>query len=253
MEQTSKTPIAFLDLETTGTDIAKDRIVQIAVVKHFFDGRPREKKCLLINPQIPIPKEATEVHKITDDMVKNAPHFSQIAKSMLGYLDGCIISGYNIMGFDIPLLVEELLRAKVEFSFDDTTFIDAMNIYKKLNPRDLSAFYKHYTGNVLEGAHDALVDTEATADGFFEMVRKEDVLVAMDNEALSKYSMMNDNIVDFAGKFVRNDAGVICFNFGKHRGQPVSTEMGFLDWMLNKDFTMDTLNWANRIKRGEVI
>jgi DNA polymerase-3 subunit epsilon len=251
MKKTSKT-IAFIDLETTGVDITKDRIVQIAVVKQTPDGK-REKKCLLINPQIPIPKESTEVHKITDEMVKNSPKFEQIAKSMLQYIDGCIISGYNIMGFDIPLLVEELLRAKVEFSFDDTIFIDAMNIFKKLNPRNLSAFYQQYTGEVLEGAHDALVDTEATADGFYAMLTKEDELTKMDMEELSSFSMMNDNIVDFAGKFTRNDAGVICFNFGKHKSQPVSSEMGFLDWMLNKDFTQDTLNWANRIKRGEVI
>jgi DNA polymerase-3 subunit epsilon len=244
--------IAFLDLETTGVDVAKDRIVQIAVVRKDKDGTIEEKN-YLVNPTVPIPKEATEVHGITNDMVKNEPPFSRIAKSFVEYIDGYDIGGYNILGFDIPLLVEELIRANIDFSFDNTLFIDVMNIYKKLNPRDLSSCYLHYTGKELSGAHDALIDTRATADILDAMMQKEEQLIGKTIEEVSEMSKRNDNIVDFAGKFIRNEAGVVCFNFGKDKGKPVSQNLGFINWMLDKDFTEDTKNWCRKIKKGEVM
>jgi DNA polymerase-3 subunit epsilon len=255
MEQTTSKQskgIAFFDLETTGVDVAKDRIVQIAVVRKDNDGTIEEKK-VLVNPEIPIPKESTEVHGITDEMVKNAPRFKQIAKSLYDYIEGYDLSGYNILHFDLPLLVEELLRAGVEFSFDNVRYIDVMVIYKKLHPRDLSSCYNHYTGKILDGAHDALNDTRATADILDAMLQKEESISTLDNDGLDSMSRGDKPMVDFAGKFTRNEAGVICFNFGKHRGVPVTKELGFIDWMLGKDFTQDTLNWARKIKKGEVI
>lgn len=245
--------ISFFDLETTGTDVAKDRIVQIAVIRKDKDGTV-DKKSVLINPEMPIPKEATEIHGITDEMVKDAPTFKMVAKSFMNqYIDGYDISGYNILGFDIPVLVEELLRAEVDFSFEETVFIDVMNIYHMLNPRTLSACYLHYTGQELDGAHDALVDTEATVKILEAMLQKEEEVKGKSNIELSELSKKNENIVDFAGKFVRNEAGVICYNFSKEKGKPVSGNLGMLTWMEGKDFTMDTMNWVRKLKKGEVI
>jgi DNA polymerase-3 subunit epsilon len=254
MKETSKTSkgIVFLDLETTGVEVAVDRIVQLAVVKRFNDGTV-EEKTVLVNPSIPIPKGASDVHGITDEMVKDCPKFNQIAKSFYGYIEGFDIGGYNILGFDIPLLVEEFLRANVQFSFDNIRFIDVMNIYKKLNPRDLSSCYKNYTGKTLEGAHDALNDTRATADIFDAMMLKEELLIGKTIDEVSDISMLNKGIVDYAGKFMRNEAGVICFAFGKDKGNPVSKNLSFLDWIISKDFTQDTKNWAMKLKRGEAI
>ena len=145
----------FFDLETTGLDVSKERIVQIAVVKINIDGS-KEEKNVIVNPTIPIPKEASDVHGITDEMVKDAPEFKQVAKSFYEYIEGCDLFGYNITGFDIPLLVEELIRAGIDYNFDNIKIVDVMSIYKKLHPRTLSACYNYYTGNILEGSHDAL-------------------------------------------------------------------------------------------------
>lgn len=255
MEQTtSKTSkgIATFDLETTGLDIVKDRIIQIAVVRKDNDGKIEEKK-VLINPEIPIAPEATEVHGITNEMVKDAPTFKQVARSLYKYIEGYDLSGYNILRFDLPLLVEELLRAGVDFSFDGVKIIDVMKIYKKLHPRDLGSCYNYYTGRTLDGAHDALNDTRATAEILDAMTKEEGELEGKTMDELDEMSNDNKSIVDFAGKFTRNDAGVICFNFGKHKGTPCANELGFIDWMIGKDFTQDTLNWAKKIKNGEAI
>lgn len=242
----------FFDLETTGLDVSKDRIVQIAVVKINL-ANEREEKKVLVNPTIPIPKEASDVHGITDEMVANQPTFSQIAKSFYEYIEGYNLFGYNITGYDIPLLVEELIRAGIEYNFDDIKVVDVMSIYKKLHPRTLSACFNYYTGNVLENSHDALVDTKATVDAFMGMIEQEAELKDKSIDDLQEMSGVNKSRVDFAGKFIRNDAGVICFNFGKSKGSPVANDLRFIDWMLSKDFTQDTKNWALKIKRGEVI
>lgn len=242
----------FFDLETTGLDVSKDRIVQIAVVRINLSNEREEKK-VLVNPTIPIPKEASDVHGITDEMVKDKPTFKQVAKSFYEYIEGYDLYGYNIIGYDLPLLVEELLRAGVEYNFDNVRIVDVMSIYKKLHPRTLSACYNYYTGKILEGSHDALNDTRATVDAFMGMIEQEAELIDKSIEDLEEMSGVDNSRVDFAGKFVKNDAGVICFNFGKSKGQPVANDLGFLDWMLSKDFTQDTKNWALKIKRGEVI
>jgi DNA polymerase-3 subunit epsilon len=241
----------FFDLETTGLDIPNDRIVQIAIVKLKSNGE-REEKNVLINPTIPIPKEASDVHGITDEMVKNKPTFKQVARSFSEYIKGCDLLGYNIVSFDLPLLVEEMLRADVDFSIEGVYVVDVMSIYKKLQPRDLSSCYKYYTGKVLEGSHDALNDTRATVDAFIGMLNSEDELNGKDIDALQEFSGYNTNRVDFAGKFVRNEEGVICFSFGKSKGLPVTKDLGFVDWMLSKDFSQDTKNWCMKIKNGQV-
>lgn len=250
-EQSNDKPIIFLDFETTGVEITTDRICQIAIIK-TIGGKKVEQKNILINPTIPIPKEATEVHGITDEMVADKPKFKQIAKSFYDYLHGCDLAGYNIVGFDIPLLVEELLRCDVEPDFSDARFIEIMYIYKKLYPRTLSECYKQYTGRELDGAHDALVDTSATIDIFNKMLQTEEELSGKTLDEISDFSFDKSKMVDFAGKFIRNDEGEICFNFGKDKDKPVKSNMGFLNWMLDKDFSQDTIKWAHKIKRNEV-
>lgn len=244
-------PLVFFDLETTGISVANDRIVQIAVFKQNIDGT-QEEKCVLINPLMNIPKDASDVHGITNEMVKDSPTFKSISKSFYEFIKGCDLGGYNILGFDLPLLVEEFIRAGVEVDFSDCKFLDVMNIYKKLYPRNLSACYKHYTGKELENSHDALVDTKATVSIFQQMLLQEKEL-PQDFDELCSYSQYNENIVDFAGKFARNESNVICYNFGKNKGKPVSNDLGLLDWIIQKDFTKDTKQWARKLKNGEVI
>jgi DNA polymerase III subunit epsilon len=247
-----KKPIVFLDFESTGTDVASDRIVQVSMVKKFPDGKI-ETRNVFVNPTIPIPIEASEVHGITDEMVATCPTFKQIAKSLTQYISGCDLAGYNIVNYDIPLLKEELIRADVDFSFDDMNFIDLMVIYMKLHKRDLSACFKHYTGKELEGAHNAMNDTLACADIFDAMKESEKDLQDMDLDQMASFSFDKSKMVDFAGKFVRNDQGEICFNFGDSKGVPVTKNMGFVDWMLNKNFTADTKDCARRIKQGLLV
>lgn len=244
-------PIVFFDNETTGTDYAKDRICQIAIIKLMPDGSRQEKKAL-INPTIPIPPEATEVHGITDDMISDKPTFKQLSKSLYGYIQGCDFGGYNINRFDLPMLIEEFYRSGIEPDFDDVRLYDLMVAYKKLYPRDLSSCYKHYTQKDLDGAHDAMVDTAATEEIFFKMLENEEKLKGFSLDQLNEYINGDENRLDLAGKFVRNDSDEIVFNFGKHKGEPCVQELGFIDWMLNKDFSKDTLKWAKKIKSGEV-
>ena len=245
-------PIVFFDLETTGISVATDRIVQIAIIKRNTNGE-EEEKTVMINPLMPIPKGASDVHGITDDMVKDSPTFKSISKSLYEFIKGCDFGGYNILGFDIPLLVEEFIRAGIEVDFNDSNYIDVMNIYKKLYPRTLSACYKQYTGVELENSHDAMVDTKATVEIFNKMLVVEKEVIPNDFIELCKFSMYSEHIVDFAGKFTRNEANLICYNFGKNKGKPVSTDLGMLDWIIQKDFTKDTKAWALKLKKGEVI
>lgn len=244
--------IIYFDLETTGVDTANDRIVQIALIKHEKSGEIEEKN-VLVNPTIPIPEEATEVHKITNEMVANCPPFSKIAKSFYEYMQGYDIGGFNILGFDMPLLVEEFLRAGVIVDFSNVKFIDVMNLYRQVQPRDLAACYKLYTGKEIEGAHDALNDTRATVDAFMNMLKKEDDLKELSYDELCKFSQYDKEIIDYSGKFTRDEAGVIVFNFSKHKGEPAATNRGFLNWMIKQDFTQDTKQWVQKLLDGQAV
>jgi DNA polymerase-3 subunit epsilon len=156
-------PIIFFDLETTGIDIAKERICQIACIKIDLDGKQTEKE-LLINPTIPIPKEATEIHGITDEMVADKPTFANISKSLFEFFEGCDIAGYNSNVFDVPLLAEEFSRSRIEFPNWELNFVDVLQYERLLKPNKLADVYKRYTGKDLEGAHDALNDVRATLE-----------------------------------------------------------------------------------------
>jgi len=249
MKLNLKNPIVFFDLETTGTNIVTDRIVQIAYHKVSPNGR-EETKSLLINPERPIPADATAVHKITDTDVANAPTFKMVAKEIVRDIEGCDLAGYNSNRFDIPLLAEELLRAGVDVDFSKRKFVDVQVIFHKMEARTLSAAYKFFCNKDLEGAHDAEADTIATYEVLQAQLDRYPDL-KNDIDFLAKFTMQNDN-VDFAGKIIYNSKGEEIFNFGKYKGQRVvdvlKTDTGYYGWMLSGDFSLHTKKVMTNIK-----
>jgi DNA polymerase-3 subunit epsilon len=233
-------PIAFLDLETTGINLASDRIVEIAIVKIHPDGSETVKR-KLINPQIPIPKEASDIHGITNEMVKDAPTFRQVGNEVKQFLEQCDLAGYNSNRFDWPLLVEEFLRAGQEFDLGGRRMLDVQKIYHVLEPRTLSAAYKFYCDKTLTNAHSAEVDARATWEVFAAQVERYPQLGDSLESALQFIG--EEQIVDFARRFIM-DNGKEVFNFGKHKGRPVTdvlrSEPQYYDWMMKGDFPMHT-------------
>ncbi len=233
-------PLAFIDLETTGVNLGSDRIVEIAIVKILIDGS-RSVKRKLINPLIPIPKGASDIHGITDEMVKDAPTFKVASQELKQMLDGCDIAGYNSNRFDIPLLMEEFLRSDVEFEMKGRRLVDVQNIFHKMEQRTLSAAYKFYCNKTLEGAHGAEVDASATHEILeAQVIRYPNLGNSVDTiiKAIGE-----EVIVDFARRFVMEN-GIEVFNFGKHKGRPVAdilkSEPQYYDWMLKGDFPQHT-------------
>ena len=235
-----KKPLAFIDLETTGTNLGLDRIVEIAIVKILPDGTKSVKR-KLINPEIPIPSGATDVHGITDDMVREAPTFKQIAHELKQMLDGCDLGGYNSNRFDVPLLMEEFLRAQVDFDMKNRKLLDVQNIFHKMEPRTLGAAYKFYCNKALDGAHSAEVDASATYEILVAQLEHYPVLGNNVDSILK--TIGEDVIVDFARRFVM-DNGIEVFNFGKFKGRAVSdvlkSEPQYYDWMMKGDFPQHT-------------
>ncbi|MEZ4961938.1 MAG: 3'-5' exonuclease [Saprospiraceae bacterium] len=212
-------PLIFFDLETTGTNTAQDRILQIGAIKMRPDGG-REEKNVLINPGIPIPAAATAVHGISDEDVKDAPVFRQIAKSFAQWLSGCDLAGYNSDNFDVPILVEEFDRVGIEFPEEGTRFIDFLKIERNVNSHRLEETYKRYTGQPLDGAHDALADVRATATVFqLQLERNPNLPTSIPD--LEELCQGENGRVDFAGKLYEKD-GQVCWSFGKHKGELVS-------------------------------
>lgn len=232
--------IAFIDLETTGINISTDRIVEIAVVKIMPDESKQVKR-KLINPQIPIPQGATEVHGITDEMVKDAPTFKQVANEIKQFMEGCDIGGYNSNRFDIPLLIEEFLRAGINLSIQGRKFVDVQKVFHMMEQRTLTAAYKFYCNKNLEDAHSAEADATATWEILQAQVERYSQL-GNTIESIVKFTG-EDDIVDFARRIIRVN-GVEIFNFGKHKGKPVmqviKEEPQYYDWMMRGDFAMDT-------------
>lgn len=249
-----KRPLIVFDLETTGIDTSKDRIVEICFLKIHPDGT-REVKTRRINPEMPIPKEATAVHGISDADVANEPTFRQIARNMAEWIDGCDFAGYNSNRFDVPVLVEEFLRAEVNIDLSTCHFIDVQNIFHKREQRTLGAAYKFYCGAEIENAHSAQADTEATFEVLLGQLERYDDLET-DVESLAKYTSMSNN-VDFAGRVVRDEKGVPVFNFGKYKGRSVSEvftfEASYYSWMMNGDFPLNTKNVITEIRLKSMI
>ena len=235
-------PLVFFDLETTGINPAKDRIVQISLLKVYPDGK-EELNTFLVNPQMPIPPQASAVHGITDEDVKNAPTFSEIAGDIITIIKDADIAGFNSNRFDVPMLAEELLRVgATDFDFTKTRFIDVQVIYHKKEPRTLAAAYKFYTGNELQEAHSADADTIATYEVLKAQLDKYDDLTNT-VEFLSEFSTQKKS-VDMAGFIVYDDNGREIFTFGKYKGQPVEDVMkrdsGYYGWIQNADFPLYT-------------
>lgn len=233
-------PLASIDLETTGVNLGTDRIVEIAIVKILPDGT-RSVKRKLLNPEMPIPKTSSDIHGITDAMVKDAPTFKQVANELKQMLDSCDIAGYNSNRFDIPLLVEEFLRVDVEFDMKGRRLVDVQKIFHQMEQRTLSAAYKFYCNKNLDGAHSAEIDATATYEILEAQAAKYPVLGNTVDSILK--AIGEDIIVDFARRFVMEN-GVEVFNFGKFKGRPVSdvlkAEPQYYDWMMRGDFPQHT-------------
>ena len=252
MKLNLKHPLVFFDLETTGVDTAKDRIVEISMVKVMPDGE-EIVRTRLINPQMHIPEDATAVHGITDEDVKDQPTFAQIAKSLSQFIEGCDFGGFNSNRFDLPMLVEEFLRAGVDVDFKNRKFIDVQNIFHKMEQRTLVAAYKFYCNKDLTDAHSAEADTRAT----YEVLKAQlDRYSELQNDvaALAEFSSRGET-VDYAGRIVYNDKGEEVFNFGKYKGVKVSEvfqrEPSYYDWMMNGDFPLYTKKVITEIRLRE--
>ena len=246
-----KRPIVFFDLETTGVDTANDRIVEISLVKIGVDGT-KSVKTRRINPEMHIPEAATAVHGITDEDVKDEPTFRQIAKSLAAYIEGCDFGGFNSNRFDLPMLVEEFLRAGVDAEFlkEDARYIDVQTIFHKKEERTLVAAYRFYCDKNLEAAHSAEADTLATYEVLCAQL---DRYADLDNDVdkLAAFSTRRDS-VDFAGRIVRDENGVAIFSFGKHRDKPVAEvfrrEPSYYTWIMEGDFPAYTKKVFTEIK-----
>lgn len=241
MKLNIKRPLAVIDLETTGIDVSRDRIVEIAVLKVTPDGK-EEMKIRRINPEMPIPPEATAVHGISDDDVKDQPTFKAVAKSLAAFIEGCDLAGFNSNRFDFPLLAEEFLRAGVDIDLKKRRFIDVQTIFHKMEKRTLAAAYKFYLDKDLDNAHSAEADTFATYQILCAQLDRYPEL-QNDVDFLSEFSAFTRN-VDFVGRIVLNDRGEEVFNFGKHKGKSVAEvfrrEPSYYSWIMNGDFPLYT-------------
>jgi DNA polymerase-3 subunit epsilon len=242
-------PLVFIDLETTGINVSKDRIVEISILKIYPDGK-EESKTRRINPEIPIPQEATDIHGITDEDVKDCPRFKDIAKSLATLIEGCDLAGFNSNRFDIPLLAEEFLRADMDIDLDKRKFIDVQTIFHKMEQRTLAAAYKFYCDKDLEAAHSAETDVNAT----YEVLKAQlDRYPDLQNDIkyLSEFSSFK-NQVDFAGRMIYNEKGEEVFNFGKYKGRLVTeifnVDPGYYSWILNGDFALNTKKKLTEIR-----
>lgn len=249
MKLNLKRPIIFFDLETTGVDTSKDRIVEISMVKIMPDGE-EIIKTRQINPGMPIPVEATAVHGITDEDVKDCPKFSQVAKSLEQFIKGCDFGGFNSNRFDLPLLVEEFMRAGIDVDLKKRKFVDVQNIFHKKEQRTLVAAYRFYCDKDLENAHSAQADTMAT----YEVLKAQlDRYPDLENDidALAEYSSRGES-ADYAGRILYNDKGEEVFSFGKYKGRSVAEifekEPSYYTWMMNGDFPLYTKKVITEIR-----
>jgi DNA polymerase-3 subunit epsilon len=244
-----KNPIVFFDLETTGTNIVVDRIVEISYHKVSPNGR-EETKTIRINPEMPIPAVTSAIHGIYDADVVDCPTFKAVAKEIVRDIEGCDLAGYNSNRFDIPLLAEELLRAEVDIDLMKRKFVDVQVVFHKMEQRTLSAAYKFYCDKDLIGAHGAEADTLATYEVLQAQLDRYPEL-QNDIEFLSKFTTQNNN-VDFAGRMIYNDKGEEIINFGKYKGQKVEdilkTDQGYYGWMMGSDFPLHTKKVLTNIK-----
>ncbi len=253
MELKLSKPICFFDLETTGTNIATDRIVEIAILKVHPNGN-KESRTWLVNPGVPIPAEAAAIHGITDEKVAGEPTFKELSREIHQMIQGCDLAGFNSNRFDIPLLAEELLRAGVDFDMKNAVAVDVQTIFHKMEKRTLEAAYQFYCGKDLNDAHSASADTQATYEVLLAQLERYPELTNNVRE-LAAFSTHTDT-VDFAGFIRRDDEGDEVFSFGKHRGRKVTEvleqEPGYFGWILNADFPLYTKKVLTQIKLSKL-
>lgn len=256
-----KRPLAIFDLETTGVNISSDRIVEISILKITPEGE-ETVKTMRINPEIPIPEESSMFHGIYDEDIKDAPTFKAVAEALAAFIGDADLAGYNSNKFDIPMLMEEFLRAGIDFSLDGRLFVDIQNIFHQMEQRTLKAAYQFYCGKVLDNAHNAEADVRATYEVLksqlerYKNVEWEDkagnksIPVVNDMEALHRFTNLT-RPVDFAGRMVFNEQGEEVFNFGKHKGRTVEAvfamEPSYYSWMMQGDFPLYTKKCLDRI------
>ncbi|MDX9782251.1 MAG: 3'-5' exonuclease [Bacteroidales bacterium] len=244
-----KNPIIFFDIESTGLNIASDRIVELSALKVLPNG-DQELKTRRLNPTIPISPEAQSVHGISDEDVKDCPTFKEIAKSLATWMKGCDFAGYNSIKFDVPMLAEEFLRAGIDFDFRKRKLVDVQVIFHKMEQRTLSAALKFYCNKNLDNAHSAEADTVATFEILESQLDMYSDTLENSVDFLSKFSTRS-NLLDYAGRIVLNEKDIPVFNFGKHKGKPVfeifKNEQSYYDWMMKGDFTLDTKQVLTRL------
>ncbi|GAB3339148.1 3'-5' exonuclease [Marivirga atlantica] len=256
-----KRPLVIFDLETTGTNTVTDRIIEYSFVKVMPDGE-MIKKTDRVHPEMPIPAESSMIHGIYDKDVKDLPPFKVVAKELNTFLNGCDLAGFNMLKFDVPVLVEEFLRADVDFDLSGRKLLDAQKIFHMMEKRTLGAAYKFYCDKTLENAHSAEADTIATWEVLDAQIARYEgekltdlrgnVQGVFENDVDKIHKITNNKMVDLAGRFVFNEDDVEVFNFGKHKGKPVEEvlkrESGYYDWMMKGDFAIDTKRRLTEIK-----
>ncbi|MFN8436530.1 MAG: 3'-5' exonuclease [Cytophagales bacterium] len=254
-------PLAFFDLETTGINISKDRIVEISIVKVHINGT-KEIKTERINPGMSIPKESSMIHGIYDEDVANKPKFAELAKTFANYLEGCDLAGFNIVKFDVPMLVEEFLRADVNFDIKNRNLVDAQKIFHMMEPRTLSAAYRFYCNKDLDNAHSAEADTLATFEVLNAQMQRYENKEVVDDKGNKTIPIVNDMTalhkltisknVDLAGRMVYNDKGDALFNFGKYKDKLVTDVLqkdpAYYGWIMDNDFALDTKRKLTELK-----
>jgi len=257
--------LCFFDIESTGLNVMRDRIVQIGVIKYFKDGRPPEELELLINPGIPIGEEAMKIHGITPKDVARKPTFEHVAQQLYDFFGDSDLGGYNIGRFDVPLLMEEFARVGMEFNVENRRFVDVQRIFYRMEPRNLRAAVRFYCGKEMENAHDALADVRGTIDalvGQMKMYERKDHIdddgnvteqpVRNDIQALHDFTQ-DVRSIDVTNRLKYNDAGEIVFNFGKYTGKPVKEvlvqDKNYYFWILNKEFSVQVKNKVREIMK----
>ena len=269
-----KRPLVFFDLETTGTKVGVDRIVEMAMVKLMPDGtvikkpeEPGREHRILINPEMPIPVESSLVHGVYDEDVKDAPTFGRVAPGLLKWLHGCDLGGFNSNRFDVPMLAEEFLRVGIDFGLEGRNLIDVQNVFHRMEQRTLRAAFKFYCDKDLEGAHEALPDTLATVEVFLAQLERYKDKTVLDSrgetvgpvpsemEELGAFCKMRNN-ADLMGRLVYDDDGHVVFQFGKHSGKRVKEVLdrdpGYFGWMMQGDFPRYTKRILQKVKDGEL-
>lgn len=239
-------PICFFDVETTGLDVKKERIVEIAVLK--LNNISREEFVTYINPGISIPKEASSIHGITDDIVEEAPTLKEVWPTIVSFMGDCVLGGFNIISYDVPLLFWELDRCDIEFDYWKYPLLDIKTLHEKLNRRDLSSIYQLYTNKTLINAHMAITDVRATVEIFEEQCKKYELPNDLDNlVSLSQWGTR----LDFSNKFIIKD-GEAYYNFGVNKGVLARNDKKYLTWMLSSDFTQDVKIIVKNILNGNI-